>query len=284
MGAALLEPEHRPCRLADTRIRARPGRPGADHAAADRPPPDPRALRVANDRNTFIGTPVAHQSRGPNQFGLTLWKLDGPPQLLAVEHGFRPNGDIWAEASVTAYDCAGGDLQLTLLPKATDKLEIDLDGRPVVQTRIAGLASYHTRIPVPTGHPPRPCTFRIVGGPAPRLDPRALRAPPHVGLLEADEHLPDVVAAEEPGERAGDVLDPLEDRLPVDEAAVRDPRRDLGEELAVAIVVVEDEEALEPQPLRDEEPEVAGARLRPARRCSVRSARSRSRARTDAAR
>jgi hypothetical protein len=120
---------------------------------------------VTNDTVTLAATPLAHQSRGPNAFGLTLWKLADAPRLSTVEVAFRPNGDIWGSAIVTAYDCAGGDLRLTLLPKETDRLEVDLDGRPALQADIGGRSSFNATIRVPRDHSARPCTFTIRGGP-----------------------------------------------------------------------------------------------------------------------
>ena len=116
---------------------------------------------VANDAVTLVGTPVARQSRGPNAFGLTLWRLTGPPRLALVEGGFQPNGDIYGQASVTAWACAGGELQLTLLPKTTDRLQIFLDGKAVVDTHVAGRPVWHGTVDVPADHPAGPCNFLI---------------------------------------------------------------------------------------------------------------------------
>ncbi len=118
---------------------------------------------VANDTVTLMGTPLARQPRGPDTFGLTLWRLDGTPRLSTIESGFQPNGDISGQASLTVYHCGGGRLQLTLLPKASERLEISLDGRTVESTHIGGLPSWHTTIPVPAGHPAEPCNFLIRG-------------------------------------------------------------------------------------------------------------------------
>ncbi len=118
---------------------------------------------VANDTVTMRGVAIAHQSRGIDAFGLTLWRLPRTPRLSTIETDFRPNGDIVAPASVTVFDCAGGSLQLTLLPKETDVLQVFLDGRRVLDTHIAGAPSYHTTIPVPSRHAPGACRFTIAG-------------------------------------------------------------------------------------------------------------------------
>ncbi|HWJ32652.1 MAG TPA: glycosyltransferase family 39 protein, partial [Gaiellaceae bacterium] len=80
---------------------------------------------VANDHVQFEGSPVAHQSRGLNEYGLTLWELQRPARLSLLIAGPIPNGDITGRAVVNAFDCAGGTLKLTLLPKGTNRLEID---------------------------------------------------------------------------------------------------------------------------------------------------------------
>ena len=125
--------------------------------------PTPDRYVVADNDLTFIGAPVAQQSRGPNEYGLTLWKLDPPARLSTIEHDFKPNGDILGAATVTALDCAGGELQLTLLPKSTNRLEIDLDGKRALVTHIGGLPSWSGTVQVPRVHAAA-CTFTIIGG------------------------------------------------------------------------------------------------------------------------
>ncbi|HST13950.1 MAG TPA: glycosyltransferase family 39 protein [Gaiellaceae bacterium] len=117
---------------------------------------------VANDQVQFEGTPVAHQDRGPDQYGLTLWQLQRPARLSYLIQGTIPNGDIDGHAVVNAFNCAGGTLQLTLLPKATNRLEIDLDGRVATVEHIAGRSVWHGEIRVPASHGPAPCTFSIL--------------------------------------------------------------------------------------------------------------------------
>ena len=143
--------------------------PGPIEQQQVRPPGDgalPTTDRyaVANDLVTMVGEPVAHQDRGPDQYGLTLWRLTGRPRLQLVRRGFLPNGDMTGPATVTAYDCAGGALQLTLLPKVTESLRIVLDGRIVVDRNVTGEPSWSGTLPVPKDHGPAPCVFTILGG------------------------------------------------------------------------------------------------------------------------
>ncbi len=119
---------------------------------------------IANATVTFAGKPVANQDRGDEQYGLTLWRLSGKPRVATIEHGFKPNGDILGSAGVTAYDCAGGQLQLTLLPKASDDVAIYLDGKRALEAHIGGLQYWNGTVDVPPTHGSTRCNFRIRGG------------------------------------------------------------------------------------------------------------------------
>ena len=62
-----------------------------------------------------------------------------------------------------AYDCAGGRLELTLLPKETSVVTLRLDGRITTRARIAGLDYWNGTIFVPPSPSPRVCHFEIDG-------------------------------------------------------------------------------------------------------------------------
>jgi hypothetical protein len=119
---------------------------------------------VANDVDAFVGTPVAHQSRGTEQFGLTLWRVPQPVRISTITAGVNVNGDIETRASVTALDCRGGTLQLTLLPKATPTVSIYLDGKLAVRAHIDGLPYWNGSVGVPLTHRSNRCVFTIRGG------------------------------------------------------------------------------------------------------------------------
>jgi hypothetical protein len=119
---------------------------------------------VATDRYTFFGTPVAHHARGVNLEALTLWRLTPRPRLSTVTTGFLPNGDLVGPGRITVYACAGGSLELTLLPKATNVVTVTLDGVRVLRRDIGGLSAWHGAIPVPASHRST-CRFTIKGGP-----------------------------------------------------------------------------------------------------------------------
>ena len=113
---------------------------------------------VASDAHTFVGAPVAHNGRG-----LTLWRLDGAPRLATVRSGIQPNGDMTEPGVVRAYDCAGGRLELTLIPKSTSDVTLELDGKVVQTAHIGGRDFWNGTVFAPAAPSPRACTFRIVG-------------------------------------------------------------------------------------------------------------------------
>jgi hypothetical protein len=117
---------------------------------------------VAPDRLTFFGARVAHLTQTDLDIsGLTLWRVAHPLRLSTATAGVQANGDMSRPAVVTVYDCTGGHLELTLLPKATDVLRILLNGRLVLQARIGGRPSWHGSVPVPRSTRPGICTFTV---------------------------------------------------------------------------------------------------------------------------
>jgi Dolichyl-phosphate-mannose-protein mannosyltransferase len=125
--------------------------------------PITQAYAVSNTTITLRGSEVTRQYRGPDQYPLVLWRLDPPARAATVTAGVLPNGDMPGAATVVVYDCAGGSLTLTLLPKATKTLVIDLDRRPIVSTDLSGRPSWSTSLAVPRSHGPFPCRFTIRG-------------------------------------------------------------------------------------------------------------------------
>jgi hypothetical protein len=118
---------------------------------------------VANDDLSFFGKPVAHQDRGVDYPGLTLWRLDGAPRIATSRTGFKPNGDMFGHAQLVAWGCAGGNLQLTLIPKATNDVSVALDGSVRLHAHVAGLDYWNGAVSVPPTHR-GPCVFTITGG------------------------------------------------------------------------------------------------------------------------
>ena len=119
---------------------------------------------VSSDVHTFVGTPIAQiKQSGIDQAGLTLWRLDGKPRVSTIQHGIRPNGDMNWAAQITAFDCAGGRLELTLLPKKTKTLTIKLNGKVVQRVRLAGLPYWNGTVYAPPSAEPQACVFELDG-------------------------------------------------------------------------------------------------------------------------
>jgi hypothetical protein len=118
---------------------------------------------VATDLHQFVGTPVAHlvQTNVPASGGLTLWRLKEPATLSMYTFGVSPNGDMEGVANLDVYDCGGGQLRLTLIPKKTSRLRVLLDGTVVVDRHIGG-PSVAEDVDVPPSPEPRHCRFTIV--------------------------------------------------------------------------------------------------------------------------
>jgi len=120
---------------------------------------------VSSDVHTFVGTPVAQIAQtGILEAGLTLWRLDGPPRISTIETGILPNGDMHWKAQITVFDCAGGQLELTLLPKKTTRLTVSVNGKVVQQVSLAGLPYWNGTVYAPRSTKPELCTFELAGG------------------------------------------------------------------------------------------------------------------------
>jgi hypothetical protein len=120
---------------------------------------------VSDTQVAFVGTQVARQSLGPDAWALILWRLDPPARMSFFTVGVHPNGDIENYAAVHVYDCRGGRLRLTLLPKATDELNVVLGGRTIVSAHIGGLDAWQRTIPVPASYRGDDCIFGLNAGP-----------------------------------------------------------------------------------------------------------------------
>ena len=84
--------------------------------------------------------------------------------MVQVTHGVKPNGDIIGRADVTAFDCRGGQLQLTLLPKASQTVSVFLGGKQLLHASLAGVPYWNGTVYVPSSYQPNRCEFTIVGG------------------------------------------------------------------------------------------------------------------------
>ena len=135
-----------------------------EHVRADGRLPIAARYVVASDPHTFVGRPVAHlQQTGLEVSGLTLWRLDPPARLSTIERGIQVNGDMTEPGRLTVYDCAGGRLELTLLPMATRIVTVRLDGHVALRVAIGGLDYWNGTVSVPPSPTPRACHFVIDG-------------------------------------------------------------------------------------------------------------------------
>jgi len=119
---------------------------------------------VASDQLQFLGKPIAHATQfGFDGAGLTLWKLLGPPKVSMTTRGIQPNGDMTRPGVITVYDCGGGQLRVTLLPKFTRVVTIRFDGRKVIRQSLVNLTYWNGTVFVPASAKPRICQFIIKG-------------------------------------------------------------------------------------------------------------------------
>jgi hypothetical protein len=121
----------------------------------------PRYL-VATAEYTFVGTPVrAITQYNLDTRGLTLWRLDAPLRISTALKGVRANGDMHGPARIVVYDCRGGRLRVTLLPKTSSSVRVLRDGKLIKNLELAGEPSWSGTFPVPASSQPRTCTFEL---------------------------------------------------------------------------------------------------------------------------
>jgi hypothetical protein len=91
----------------------------------------PEQYIVAPATTVFIGKPVARlQQYGIQQPGLILWKLEDDAKLSYTVSGVRPDGDLHEPGRMVANECAGGYFRITLIAKASRRVDILLNGKP----------------------------------------------------------------------------------------------------------------------------------------------------------
>jgi hypothetical protein len=116
---------------------------------------------VAPSAVRFIGEPLAAiEIREYEGIGLTLWRLDPPARLSSQLVGVRRDGDMHGPASLMAYDCAGGRLELTLLWKAATRVDLRVNGELVRTLRASGEGFVSTTVDPPAGA--EVCRFEVI--------------------------------------------------------------------------------------------------------------------------
>jgi hypothetical protein len=118
---------------------------------------------VAPSELELAGEALAEASPSTELNGLTLWRVDAPLRLVTRREGFRPNGDIVADAVlVTVFRCGRGELHLTLVGKTGDEVAVTANEIPRARFRLAIGEVWSETIAAPPdadGH--APCVFRI---------------------------------------------------------------------------------------------------------------------------
>jgi hypothetical protein len=89
-----------------------------------------RGLVAASSAMTLVGEELAGYGPAADLPGLTLWRVQPPARLSTWSSGVKPNGDLLGTARVTAFDCASGRLELTLLGKQGLPVRFRVDGKP----------------------------------------------------------------------------------------------------------------------------------------------------------
>ena len=70
--------------------------------------------------------------------GLALWRIERPVRVRTWREGFQPNGDILGAAYVTVYGCGPGRLELTLLGKQGEPVELSANAIPRDRITVPG--------------------------------------------------------------------------------------------------------------------------------------------------
>ena len=122
----------------------------------------PERLLVAPTPVHLRGERVAGiEIREYEDVGLGLWRLEPPARVSWLLAGVRRGGDVHEAARLTAYDCGSGRLELTLLPKASTRVEVRVNRTTVeVLEGIAGEEFVQATVPPPPGA--RECLFEVI--------------------------------------------------------------------------------------------------------------------------
>ena len=110
----------------------------------------------------LVGEPLAAiEIREYEGTGLTLWRVEPPARVSWSLAGVRRDGDMHEPGRLTAYDCQSGRLELTLLPKASTRVELRVNRTTVqVLDDIAGKEFVQATVHPPPGA--RECLFEVI--------------------------------------------------------------------------------------------------------------------------
>ncbi len=124
--------------------------------------PVSRAWVVAPSAVTFRGERVAAVTqRDTTQSGLGLWRTSEPLRVSTWARSFLWNGDFAGSARLDVYDCAPGRLELTLLGKDADRVDVLFDGRLLKQVPLERNGTWAGSVPTPHGAVGGRCTYEL---------------------------------------------------------------------------------------------------------------------------
>jgi hypothetical protein len=123
----------------------------------------PERYVVAPATTKFIGTPIAElEQYGIMQAGLILWRLKGDLKLSYVVAGVRPDGDMHEPGRMVANECAGGYFHITLIAKASRRVDILVNGKHYRTLRFSkDTDTYSETIPAVPQRRFRTCTLEV---------------------------------------------------------------------------------------------------------------------------
>jgi hypothetical protein len=120
----------------------------------------PERYAVAIQPVTLVGTPVDHVDLGYGLRALQLWRLDPPARIGSILSGVRPDGDMHEPGVMTVWDCDGGRLELTLLPKLSTRVVLKVNGEVYRTLHFHGEEFVNTTVFAPPGA--GVCLFEVI--------------------------------------------------------------------------------------------------------------------------
>jgi hypothetical protein len=123
----------------------------------------PERYVVAPSTTKFIGRPVAELPQfGIMQPGLILWRLRDEMKLSYTVSGVRPDGDMHEPGRMVANECAGGYFRITLIAKASRRVQLVVNGKHHRMLRFSSDAdTYSESIPAVPEQQFRTCTLEV---------------------------------------------------------------------------------------------------------------------------
>ena len=109
------------------------------------------------------GERAAERQAGDSEAqGFVAWRTKGPVRVLLRREGFLPNGDFTGTALVTVYGCRPGTLDLTILGKTGNPVDVRVDGITVahLETAAGDAVTHHVAAP-PYADGSRRCVFDL---------------------------------------------------------------------------------------------------------------------------